>query len=63
MTEQDLPVEVQAFIMLVRVAGGEVEINYETCSIGITFDDPEKKEMFFAFMEHNSTPFEEVTLH
>jgi hypothetical protein len=63
MTEKDLPVGVRTFIMLVRISGGEVLIDYETCSIGIKFDDPANKEKFFAWMEQMGTPFTEETLH
>lgn len=63
MTEKDLPVGVRTFIMLVRISGGEVLIDYDTCSIGISFNDPEKKEKFFTWMEELGTPFTEDTIH
>jgi hypothetical protein len=63
MTEKDLPVGVRTFIMLVRISGGEVLIDWESQSIGISFDDPKKRDKFFDWMEHMGTPFEEETLH
>jgi hypothetical protein len=63
MTEKDLPVGVRTFIMLVRISGGEVLIDWASQSIGISFTDPAKKEKFFDWMEQMGTPFTEDTVH
>jgi hypothetical protein len=51
MTEADLPEDVQDFVNMVRIFGGEVEIDYEHQSIAIRFDAVEKKKRFISWAE------------